>query len=248
MPFGVQRGWMRYALPRPEILAYPLSTNVIDSVVLNASGIAPDASGPFMFRRYLVAGTVLSKRSDNTYEQYTGVADTAVGESFTMTFVGPPTGGTFAVSIRGTSSTYIAYPTSAAAIKALLEAIPAVGTGNATVTGPVTSAQGNAVYTVTIAAAQGEVGIPVPDASQLVGPGNQDLVIVEATQETAAGAQNVAGVLFDTVEFADGSELSDEPVAMLRRNVSFLAVKIVNFSALNSGGAITTALSTCEFV
>jgi hypothetical protein len=22
MPFGVQRGWLRYALPRPEILSY----------------------------------------------------------------------------------------------------------------------------------------------------------------------------------------------------------------------------------
>lgn len=248
MPFGVQRGWMRYALPRPEILSYPLETNVIDSVVLNASGVAPDASGPYLLRRYLVAGTVLSKRADGTYEVYTGVADVAAGEQFTLTFAGPPTGGTFALALRGTSTAQSAYPTASATIKALLETIPAIGSTNATVTGPVTDAQGSAVYTVTIAAARGEVGIPTADASNLTGPGNQDLVVRETVQETSAGAQNVAGILFDTVEFADGSELSDEPVAMLRRNVSFQAAKIVNFAALNSGGAITTALPSCEFV
>src|SRR5436305_1802586 len=107
MPFGVQRGWMRYALPKPEILAYPLETNVIDSVVLNSSGVAPDATGPYMNRRYLVAGIVLSKRPDNTYERYTG-ADTSAGAATgtvqTITLVGPPTGGTFAVAVEGAAT------------------------------------------------------------------------------------------------------------------------------------------------
>src|SRR3974377_1891815 len=99
MPFGVQRGWMRYALPRPEILAYPLNTTVIDSVVLNSSGVSPDASGPYLLRRYLIAGTVLSKRSDNTYEKYTAATDVAAGSVQTVTLVGPPTGGTFALAV-----------------------------------------------------------------------------------------------------------------------------------------------------
>jgi hypothetical protein len=134
MPFGTQTQWRREALPRPEILSYPLETNVIDSVVVNATGVTADPStSPYYNRRYLLAGTVLSKRVDNQYERY-----------------------------------------------------------------------------------------------------------------TAASGQNVAGILFDTVEFADGTDASDEPVAMLRRNVSFDAAKIVDFVTYQT--AIRAALTTCEFL
>jgi len=133
MPFGVQRGWERITLPKPEILSYPLETNVIDSVVVNATGVVADASGPYTGRRYLLAGTILSKRVDNQYERF-----------------------------------------------------------------------------------------------------------------TAAGGQAVAGILFDTVEFADGSEASDEPVAMLRRNASFQSAKIVDF--VTHATAVRAALTTCEFI
>lgn len=133
MPFGVQTGWKRVTLPKPEILSYPLETNVIDSIVVNATGVVADASGPYEGRRYLLAGTIVSKRNDNQYERFTG-----------------------------------------------------------------------------------------------------------------AGGQAVAGILFDTVEFADASEASDEPVAMLRRNVSFRADKIVDFGT--HAVAVRAALPTCEFV
>src|ERR1700754_4480871 len=117
MPFGVSRNWVRQALPKPEILSYPLETTVIDSIVLNATGVVADASGPYVGRRYLYAGTILSKRVDNQYERYTG-----------------------------------------------------------------------------------------------------------------GGGQNIAGILFDTVEFADGTDASDEPVAMVRRNVSFQSAKIIDYA------------------
>lgn len=133
MPFGIQTGWRRQALPKPEILSYPLETNVIDSVVVNAAGVTADVSGPYEGRRYLLAGTILSKRGDSQYERYTG-----------------------------------------------------------------------------------------------------------------AGGQNVAGILFDTVEFGDNSDASDEPVAMLRRNVSFKANKIVDFATHQV--AVRAALTTCEFI
>lgn len=133
MPFGHVRDWEREALPKPEILSYPLETNVIDSVVLNAAGITPDASGPYLGRRYLLAGTILSKRGDGQYERY-----------------------------------------------------------------------------------------------------------------TAAGGQNVAGILFDTVEFADNTDVSDEPAAMLRRNVSFRSDKIVDYATHEV--ALKAALTTCEFI
>ena len=133
MPFGAQRDWERLALPKPEILDYPLETNVIDSVVVNATGVTADASGPYAGRRYLVAGTILSKRGDNQYERFTG----AVGQA-------------------------------------------------------------------------------------------------------------VAGILYDTVEFADQTDVSDEPVAMLRRNVSFDSTKIVDYATHEA--ALKAALTSCEFV
>jgi len=133
MPFGHQTAWQRQALPKPEILAYPLETTVIDSAVINASGVTADASGPYQGRRYLLAGTILSKRGDSTYERY-----------------------------------------------------------------------------------------------------------------ASASGQNVAGVLFDTVEFADGTSVSNEPVAFLRRNVSFQSAKIIDFATYQT--PLKAALSTCEFL
>lgn len=245
MPFGVQRGWQRYALPRPEILAYPLETNVIDSVVLNSSGVAPDASGPFMNRRYLIAGTVLSKRTDATYEAYTAAgAAGAVSEVQTVTILNA-TGGTFALGFRGVGTAQLAFNAAAAAVQTALQGLSTIGASNATVAG---SAGGP--YTVTFAAALAGQDLPLltADSSQLVGTGSQDVQIVMTTRGSVADTQNIAGILFDTVEFADGSELSDEPVAMLRRNVSFQSAKVVNFATLNSGGAVATALPTCEFV
>jgi hypothetical protein len=133
MGFGVQTGWRRDTLPKPEFLSYPLETVVIDSIVLNATGVVPDASGPYQGRRYLVQGTILSKRGDNQYERYTG----AVG-------------------------------------------------------------------------------------------------------------QTVAGILFDTVEFAEGSDKADQPAAMVRRNVSFRSDKIIDFATHEA--ALRAALTTCEFL
>ena len=133
MAWGVQTDWRREALPKPEILSYPLSTNVIDSVVINATGVTADASGPYAGRRYLVAGTILSKRVDNQYERFTG-----------------------------------------------------------------------------------------------------------------AGGQAVAGILYDTVEFVDGTDKSDQPAAMVRRGVEFRADKIVDWGTHEA--AVRAALTTCEFV
>ena len=133
MPWGHQTGWQRQALPKPEILSYPLETTVIDSGVLHASGITADASGPYTGRRYLLAGTILSKRGDGMYERF-----------------------------------------------------------------------------------------------------------------VSGGGQNVAGILFDTVEFADNTSVSNEPAAFLRRNASFQSVKIVDFATYQT--VVKATLSTCEFV
>lgn len=132
MPFGVSSGWQRQALPKPEIVSYPIDTSVIDSVVVVSDGVTAAASGsPYAGRRYLVQGTILEDKGDGTYKKYDG---------------------------SGT----------------------------------------------------------------------------------------IAGILFDTVEFADGTSASNEPVAMLRRNVSFNSANIVDFDTHEA--AVTAALDTCEFV
>lgn len=133
MPFGVARTWQRQALPKPEILQYPLETTVIDSIVVNATGVVADETGPYTGRRYLYAGTILSKRDDNQYERFTDGED-----------------------------------------------------------------------------------------------------------------QVIAGILFDTLEFADDSDASDEPVAMVRRNVSFKKDKIIDYDTYET--ALLAALPTCEFL
>jgi hypothetical protein len=132
MPFGVDTNWQRQALPKPEIVSYPLETTVIDSVVLSADGVSEAASGTvYAGRRYLVQGTILEAKGDGTYKKYDGTG-------------------------------------------------------------------------------------------------------------------TIAGILFDTVEFADGSTASNEPVAMLRRNVSFNSANIVDFATHEAD--LISDLSTCEFL
>jgi hypothetical protein len=63
---------------------------------------------------------------------------------------------------------------------------------------------------------------------------------------TAATGQAVAGILFDTIEFADGTDASDEPVAMLRRNASFKSDKIVDYATHQA--ALKAALPSTEYV
>jgi hypothetical protein len=135
MPFNETITAAREALPKPEILSYPLETNVIDSVVLKATGVTADSSGPYAGRRYLLAGTILSKRGDGLYERY-----------------------------------------------------------------------------------------------------------------TAAGGQAVAGILFDTVEFASNADTSNEPAAMLRKSVSFDKTKIVDFVTFQADLETFGEAHDCEFI
>lgn len=243
MPWGVQRGWTRYALPRPEILSYPLETNVIDSVVLNSSGVAADTSGPYQNRRYLVAGTVLSKRPDNTYERYTGATNVSAVADVQKITINNATGGTWRASFKGATTGDLAYNISGANLQTALRGLSTIDDDGVTV-----SLSGT-TYTITFASAMANVDQPdfEVDESTLTGEGNQGITHEHTTRGAVAdAAQSVDGVLFDTVEFADGSELSDEPVAMLRRNVSFKKTAIVDFVA--NEDAILDGLPTCEFI
>ena len=65
---------------------------------------------------------------------------------------------------------------------------------------------------------------------------------------TAAGGQSIAAILFDTVEFADASTASNEPVAIVRRNVSFDATKIVDYATHSAALATWATANNNEFV
>lgn len=134
MPFNVSTTATREALPKPEILQYPLETNIIDSAVILATGVTADSTGPYTGRRYLLAGTILHKRGDSRYERFTA-----------------------------------------------------------------------------------DVG------------------------------QAIAAILFDTVEFADATEASNEPVAILRRNVSFDSAKIVDYATHSAALDTWAAANNNEF-
>jgi len=245
MPFGVQTDWVREALPRPEILSYPLETNVIDSIVVNATGVLADTSGPYIGRRYMVAGTILSKRSDLQYERYTGAgAVTDASEVQTATVTGTPTGGTYTLAFDGQSTTAIAFNAASADVQTALRALTNIGATGVNVTGAA-----GGPYTITFAGtlANTQVSQITLGTNSLTGGTAPSVTTATTTQgATATAAQAIAGILFDTIEFADASNASDEPVAMLRRNVSFQSSKIIDYATYTS--ALGTALPTCEFI
>lgn len=237
MPFGVQTSWRRETLPKPEILSYPLDSSVIDSAVINAAGVTADVSGPYVGRRYLVAGTILSKRDDNQYEQFT--ASGAVNEVQTITITGSPTGGDYTLTFDGETTAAIAYNANAAAVDSALEALSNIGAGNVTVSG---TSPKTVTFTGTLAGASQP--LITADASGLTGGTDPDITVVQTTE--GAIGQTIAGILYDTVEFADGSDKSDEPAAFLRRGASFDSTKIVNY--VTHASALATALDSCEFI
>lgn len=76
--FNVRRSFGLQALPNPEIFKWPLNTTKIESWVLNAGGVLADVAGTYEGRRYLLAGTILSKRVDGQLERYTAAAGQAI--------------------------------------------------------------------------------------------------------------------------------------------------------------------------
>src|ERR1700761_3018305 len=102
MPFEVGATATREALPNPEILATPLDTSVIENIVLAAAAVSADVSGPYLGRRYLLAGTVLAKRDDGLYIPFAHgggsfsevqklILEHATGGTFKLTFKGQET-------------------------------------------------------------------------------------------------------------------------------------------------------------
>lgn len=97
----------------------------------------------------------------------------------TVTITGTPTGGTFTLTYAGSTTSAIAYNAAAGAVQSALQALPTIGTGNATVTGA-------GPYTVTFAGALANQAV-----STLTGSG---ALLTGGTSPSVTVAVTTAGV------------------------------------------------------
>jgi hypothetical protein len=168
MPFNVSTTATRKALPKPEILSHPLDTPVIESVVVRAAGVTADVSGPYMGRRYLLSGTILSERGDKLYELYTGGGVTAaVNEVQKITVKAKK--GKFNVSFDGETATGVKFNATKEELQAALEGLSNIVPGDVAVTGGPGDEAGTAPYVITFGGQYAGTNVPVltTDATDL---------------------------------------------------------------------------------
>lgn len=213
-----------------EILKFPVGDQAMASIVLDASTVAPDASG----NRILKGGTLLSKNSNNQYERFTGAS--AASEVSTLTITGA-TGGTYAldVDVEGDTQTTaaLAHNANAAAIEAAVEALSNVVGVTVTGVGP---------FTITFVDPANQDVTVTADDDALTPAGSTAVVTTSAEGDVA---QAIKGVLAYDVEFVDGTAQSDAPAAMFLHECVFRADRIVDFGT--HGAAARAALPTCRF-
>ncbi len=233
MPFNVSTTATRKALPKPEILSHPLDTPVLESVVLRAAGITADVSGPYTGRRYLLAGTILSDRGDGTYEKYVGTGHTDPKNEVQKITIKAKKGN-WKATVEGTATGNLAFNITAAELQAALEGLPAIAPGDINVTGGPGDETGTKPYFVTFADPGNVAQITVADVSLEEGGDAAEAVTVTQGVEEVQGSQNIAGILFDTIEFADATAGSNEPAAMVCQDLKLDENKIVGFSEFES--------------
>jgi hypothetical protein len=233
MPFNVNTTATRKTLPKPEILSHPLDTPVIESVVVRAAGVTADVSGPYTGRRYLVAGTILSNRGDGTYEKYLGTGHTDPKNEVQKITV-KATAGNWKATIEGTATANILFSATAAEVEAALKALPAVGQNDLNVTGGPGDATGTKPYIVTFTDPGNVAPITVADVDLTGGEDAVADVTVTGGVTEVEGSQNIAGIMFDTVEFADATAGSNEPTAMVCQDLKLDKNKIIGFAEFES--------------
>lgn len=233
MPFNAKTTATRKALPKPEFLSHPLDTPVLESIVLRASGVVADTSGPYTGRRYLLAGTVLSDRGDGTYEEYKGTGHVDP-ENEVQKITIKAKKGNWKATFEGSSTGNLAFNITAQELQAALEGLPGIDQGGVNVTGGPGDENGTKPYIVTFTD-PGNVGqITVADVSLEEGGDAAEAVTVEGGVLEVEGSQNIAGILFDTVEFVDASAASNEPAAMVCQDLKLDENKIKGFEEFES--------------
>lgn len=110
----------------------------------------------------------------------TGAPIPGTSEVQTVTITGTPTGGTFTLTYSGQTTAAIAYNAAASAVQAALVALSNIAPGDVTVSG---SAGGP--YTVTFAAALGNVAQMTADGTALTGGTDPDVAVATTTPGVA---------------------------------------------------------------
>lgn len=249
MPFNTEVKASRVALPKPEILAIPLETNVIESIVIDPQGVVFDTSGPYQGRGYMLAGTILSAKGNGRYEEYkAGGAVSAVNEVQTIKV--EATAGLWKASFDGEETADLAWNISGANLKAALVALFNIDAADITVTGGPGDSTGSTPYVVTFGGQYAAEDVPTIEVTDISLTGGDGEVAISANTQGVEGvaADNIAGILFETVEFADNTPGSQEPAAMLRRNVSFDKDNIKGYANYTAALTAWGEATNCEFI
>lgn len=249
MPFNTEVTSSRVALPKPEVLAIPLETNVIESIVIDPQGVVFDTSGPYKGRGYMLAGTILSDKGNGRYEEYAaGAAVSAVNEVQTITV--DATAGNWNAQFDGETTADVAFNVSAANLKVALAALPNLVAADLTVTGGPGDSGGTTPYVVTFGGQYAATNVSTLVVTDVTLTGGGDATSISANTQGVEGvdADNIAGILFDTVEFADNTPGSQEPAAMLRRNVSFDKSNIQDYATHSAALIAWGDTVNCEFI
>lgn len=191
-----QPGLSSTAIQRDKEILYSM-----EGLFQKGGTFAEDATAGPNSDGVLPSGTVVAQLADGTYVQYGGGAQAPVDEVQTITI--DATGGTFTVTVLGSTTAAIAYNASAATVKAaLVAAIPAATEDDFTVS------KASLVYTVTFKGqyAAKNVAAMTTGAGSLTG-GAGTAVVATATAGTPGsddGSAAAKGVLRSALDVSAG--------------------------------------------
>jgi hypothetical protein len=232
MPANVKTTATRKALPKPEILSHPLDTPVLESVVLRAAATTADVSGPYLGRRYMLAGTVLSKREDGTYEPYKGTGFKA-GVNEVQEIKIDATGKNWKFGFDGETTGNLLFNLTAAELQVKIEELSNINAGDVKVTGGPGDSGATKPYVLTFGGQYAGTNVPQVTATKvdLEGGGATATASTKtAGSDEEEGSQDIAGVLFETVEFAGAGTDSNEAAAMVQEDLKLDENKIIGFA------------------
>lgn len=204
-----------------EILRHQVNVDVAPSIVLDASTVAPD---PVTGERKLVAGTPLTKNSNNQYQRWSNTTNQNV-----QVIAIDATSGNYTLTKGGQTTAAIDFDATEGELEEALEDLSNVTDVEVTL-----NDDGN--YVVSFVNPDEAAAITADDTN-LVGGGSSATI-------TRAGL-GCLGILLRTEVFPDGTSRSDLPSAMWNHGQWFRADRIVDFGTL--GASIKAALPTCRF-
>lgn len=177
---------------RKDAFATPFGKNVFlrstvyktNSHTLAASTVTARTIDGFLGQKVIQPGTVLAKITVGSETGKVGPFQASgTNEVQTVTITGSPTGGTFTLTFDGQTTAAIAHNATAATVRAALEALSNIPTGDVTVTG---SAGGP--YTVTFVGSLGGKNQPAMTATASLTGGSGPAVAIATQTPGVAGA------------------------------------------------------------